>query len=73
MQRAERILLPAFDSWLSGGDDAKPGVCIVIGCVDWLFNEFRAMWSKATAKRTRALSPGQGRVHETGIKLIRTY
>ena len=73
VQRAERILLPAFDSWLRGGDDAKPGVGVVIGSVDWLFNEFRVTWTKATAKRTRALSPGQCRVHETGIKMITEY
>jgi hypothetical protein len=73
VQRAERILLPAFDSWLSGGDDAKPGVGIVPGTIDWMFHEFRKTWSEATAQRLRPLSPGQCRVHETGIKLIVGY
>jgi hypothetical protein len=73
VQRTERVLLKAFDSWLGGGEDAKPSVGIVIGSVDWLFNEFRKTWSKATAKRTCALSPGQCRVHETGIKMISEY
>src|SRR3974377_588290 len=64
VQRAEHVLLPAFDSWLSGGDDEKPGVGVVIGSIDWLFNEFRPTWTKVTAKRTRPLSPGQCRNHE---------
>jgi hypothetical protein len=73
VERAEKILLPAFDSWRSGGDDAKPGVGVVHGTLDWMFNEFRPTWCQATAKRTRPLSSGQCRVHETGIKLICEY
>jgi hypothetical protein len=73
VDRAEKILLPAFDSWRTGGNDAKPGVGVIYGTLDWMFNEFRLTWSQATAKRTRPLSPGQRRVHETGIKLICEY
>ena len=71
--RAETVLLPAFDSWRSGGDDAKPGVGIVPGTLDWLFHEFRKTWPHPTAKRLRPLSPGQCRVHETGIKMLSEY
>jgi integrase len=71
--RAETVLLPAFDSWRSGGDDAKPGVGILPGTLDWLFHEFRKTWPHPTAKRLRPLSPGQCRVHETGIKMLSEY
>ena len=73
VQRVEKILLPAFDSWRTGGDDAKPGVGIVPGTLDWLFHEFRKTWPHPTAKRLRPLSPGQCRVHETGIKMLSEY
>jgi hypothetical protein len=74
LQRAERILLPAFDSWLRGGEDANPaGIGVVIGTLDWMFHEYRRMWKQKTAKRLQPLSPGQCRVHETGIKMICEY
>jgi hypothetical protein len=70
MLRAQDVLLPAFDSWLGSGDDGKPDVGILPGTLDWLFHTFRPTWKQVTAKRTKPLSPGQCRVHETGIKLI---
>jgi hypothetical protein len=74
VQRAERILLPAFDSWLKGGDDANPvGMGVVIGTLDWMFHEYRRTWKQKTAKRLQPLSPGQCRVHETSIKMICEY
>jgi hypothetical protein len=74
VQRAERILLPAFDSWLSGGDDANPNsIGVVIGTLDWMFHEYRRTCKQKTAKRLRPLSLGQCRVHETGIKMICEY
>lgn len=74
VQRAEKILLPAFDSWLKGGDDANPvGIGVVIGTLDWMFHEYRRTWKQKTAKRLQPLSPGQCRVHETGIKMICEY
>jgi len=74
VQRAEKILLPAFDSWLTGGDDANPvGIGVVIGTLDWMFHEYRRTWKQKTAKRLQPLSPGQCRVHETGIKMICEY
>ncbi|WP_246774230.1 hypothetical protein [Bradyrhizobium diazoefficiens] len=74
VQRAEKILLPAFDSWLTGSDDANPvGIGVVIGTLDWMFHEYRRTWKQKTAKRLQPLSPGQCRVHETGIKMICEY
>jgi hypothetical protein len=36
--RAEQILLPAFDSWRTGGEDANPiGIGVVVGTLDWSF------------------------------------
>jgi hypothetical protein len=69
----ERILLPAFDSWRSGGEDATSVVGVVVGTLDWMFHEYRRTWPQKTAKRLQALSPGQCRVHETGIKMICEY
>ena len=73
VQRAERVLLPAFDSWRSGGSDADPSIGVKIGTLDWMFHEYRKTWSQKTAKRTKPLSSGQCRVHETGIKMICEY
>jgi hypothetical protein len=72
--RAEQILLPAFDSWRTGGEDANPvGIGVVVGTSDWMFHLYRQTWSQKTARRLRPLSPGQCRVHETGIKMICEY
>ena len=72
--RAEKILLPTFDSWRTGGEDATPiGIGVVVGTLDWMFHEYRRTWSRKTAKRLQPLSPGQCRVHETGIKMICGY
>ena len=71
--RAETVLLPAFDSWRTGGSDGKPDVGVIKGSIDWMFNEFRKTWKEVTAKRPRPLSPGQQRVHETGVGMIADY
>ena len=72
--RAEKVLLPAFDSWRTGGEDANPdGIGVAIGTLDWMFHEYRRTWSQKTAKRMQPLSPGQCRLHETGIKMICDY
>jgi hypothetical protein len=40
--RAEQILLPAFDSWRTGGEDANPiGIGVVAGTLDWMFHLYR--------------------------------
>jgi hypothetical protein len=46
---------------------------VVIGTLDWMFHEYRRTWKQKTAKRLQPLSPGQCRVHETGIKMICEY
>ena len=66
-------MLPAFDSWRTGGSDGKPDVGAIKGTIDWMFDEFRRTWKEVTAKRPRPLSPGQRRVHETGIGMIADY
>jgi hypothetical protein len=71
--RAEQILLPAWDSWRTGGSDAKPGIGVMPGTLDWLFHEFRQTWNQGSLKRVGPLSAGQRRVHETGIKMICDY
>src|ERR1700753_402784 len=73
VKRVERVLLPAFDSWRTGGEDASPALGVVVGTLDWMFHEYRQTWQKPTAKRRKPLSPGQCRVHETGIKMICEY
>jgi hypothetical protein len=73
VRRAEKILLPAFDSWRTGGEDASPAVGVVVGSMDWMFHEYRRTWSQPSAKRLKGLSPGQCRVHETGIKMLAEY
>jgi hypothetical protein len=71
--RAERVLLPAFDNWRSGGSDANPAVGVAVGTLDWMFHQYRQTWPHPTAKRLKGLSPGQCRVHETGIKMLCEY
>jgi hypothetical protein len=68
VQRAEKVLLPAFDSWRTDGADVSPTVGVAIGTLDWMFHEYRRTWSQPTA-----MSPGQCRVHETGIKMLCEY
>ncbi len=71
--RAEHVLLPAFDSWRTGGSDSRADVGVIKGTIDWMFDEFRRTWKEVTAKRPRPLSPGQCRVHETGVGMIADY
>src|SRR6516225_9616867 len=43
VRRAETVLLPAFDSWLSRGDtDAPVREIARTGTLDWLFADYRA-------------------------------
>jgi hypothetical protein len=61
VSRAEKVLLPAFDSWRSGGaSDMTPKVAVV-GTLDWLFAEYRA------DRRFTKLDPKTKRVHESGM------
>jgi hypothetical protein len=64
VHRAEAILLPSFDSWLSGGaSDHLPKVAEV-GTLDWLFGEFRA------DRRFTRLDAKTRRLHESGMGLV---
>jgi hypothetical protein len=64
VERAETVLLPAFDSWRSGGgtdvvsDGAKPGT------LDWMFAEYRA------DRRYTGLDVRTKRNHEVGFRLV---
>ena len=74
VQRAERVLLPAFDSWRSGGNsDPTTNMGVVPDTLDWLFHEWRQTWNQGSMKRVGPMSAGQRRINETGIKLIGDY
>jgi hypothetical protein len=66
--RAETVLLPAFDSWRSGGstDSAAP-VGAAFGTLDWVFAEYRA------DKRFTSLDARTQRNHEVGFRLVGGY
>jgi hypothetical protein len=64
MQRAETVLLPAFDQWLGGGK-VKPTTLPYT--LDWLFAEYRA------DRRFTALDTRTKRNHEVGFRLVGGY
>lgn len=68
--RAETILLPAFDAWLTG--DKKTAakqmpVVAAAGTLDWVFAVYRA------DRRYKKLDAGTKRNHENGFKLVGGY
>jgi hypothetical protein len=63
VQRAETVLLPAFDAW-RGGSYASPTVGAVFGTLDWLFAEFRS------DRRFTELDVRTRRTHEFGFRLV---
>ncbi|MGC2785183.1 MAG: hypothetical protein WA397_15415 [Roseiarcus sp.] len=64
VKRAENVLLPAFDSWRSGGASDKVESLAKAGTLDWVFAEYR------TDRRFTKLDAGTRRVHETGFRLV---
>ena len=63
--RAENVLLPAFDSWRSGGaSDASASAVAAPGTLDWAFAEYR------TDRRFTKLDPKTKRIHESGMRLV---
>lgn len=66
VDRAENILLPAFDSWRSGGasDDKQLQTIAKPGTLDWMFAEYR------TDRRYTKLDGKSKRNHENGFKLV---
>ena len=59
VQRAETVLLPAFDDWRTGGIDDAPTAGVRAGTFDWLFAEYRA------DRRFTNLGAGTKRKHES--------
>jgi hypothetical protein len=65
VERAETVLLPAFDSWRSGGaTDAKTEVGAAFGTLDWIFAEYRA------DRRFTNLDAMTRRNHEVGFRFV---
>ena len=67
VDRAEAILLPAFDSWRSGGETDKVAEVAKSGTLDWVFAEYRA------DRRYTALDARTKRNHEVGFRLVGGY
>jgi hypothetical protein len=63
--RVETVLLPAFDSWLTGGGSDAPALTVAAaGTLDWMFAEYRS------DRRFTKLDPKSKRNHEVGFKLV---
>jgi hypothetical protein len=68
VQRAETVLLPAFDSWRSGAtSDESASTVTAPGTLDWVFAEYRA------DRRFTKLDPRTKRNHEVGFRLVGGY
>jgi hypothetical protein len=68
VRRAETVLLPAFDSWRSGGaTDAPVREVAKVGTLDWLFAEYRA------DRRFTRLHARTRRKYEARLNLIGGY
>lgn len=67
VRRAETVLLPAFDSWRTGGTTDPISLVAAFGTLDWLFAEFRA------DKRFTKLDARTRRNHESGMRLVGSY
>jgi hypothetical protein len=68
VERAETVLLPAFDSWRSGGlTDDKAQEFARAGTLDWLISEYRA------DRRYTGLNARTRRNHEVGFRLVGGY
>jgi hypothetical protein len=66
--RAETVLLPAFDSWRSGGlTDVGAEAVASPGTLDWVFAEYRA------DRRYTRLDMRTKRNHEVGFRLVGHY
>jgi hypothetical protein len=67
VKRAETVLLPAFDSWISKGASDDVQAPAKSGALDWIFAEYRA------DRRYTKLGPKSQRNHENGFKLVGGY
>src|SRR5262245_59911339 len=64
LQRARTVLLPIFDAWCSGADDASPSAGAVPGTLEWIFSVYR------NDRRFTELDDRTRRNHETGFRLV---
>jgi hypothetical protein len=67
VRRAETVLLPAFDSWRTGGQSDNVPAIAAIGTLDWLFAEYRA------DRRFTKLDDRTRRNHEVGFRMVGGY
>src|SRR6516162_7205084 len=69
VQRAETVLLPAFDAWRGGEPDAAQSItgAARAGTLDWLFAEYRI------DRRFTRLDARTRRNHEVGFRLVGGY
>jgi hypothetical protein len=68
VERVEKILLPTFDEWRTGGASSETSLLASApGTLDWMFAEYRA--DRGYTK----LDPKSKRNHETGFKLVGGY
>jgi hypothetical protein len=69
VSRAETVLLPALDSWRSGGQTDTPPTAggARVGTLDWVFAEYRA------DRRFTRLEVRTKRNHEVGFRLVGGY
>jgi len=65
--RAETVLLPAFDSWRTGGASEEQSIVAAPGTLDGIFGEFRA------DRRFTKLDHKTKRNHEAGFRLVGGY
>src|SRR5208337_4972955 len=67
VERAEKVLLAAFDEWLGDGKAQAPAPVGAVGTLDWLFAEYRA------DRRFTQLDVRTRRNHESGFRLVGGY
>ena len=68
LHRSETVLLPAFDSWVSGGASDQETTAVVLPfTLDWIFGEFRA------DRRFTKLDAKTRRIHEVGFRMVGNY
>jgi hypothetical protein len=68
VERAETVLLPAFDCWRTGGETDAPAARIARpGTLDWVFAEYRA------DRRFTQLDVRSRRNYEVGFRLVGSY
>jgi hypothetical protein len=64
VERAETILLPAFDAWRTGDKSDTTPATAAFGTLDWIFAEYRA------DRRYTKLDTRTKRNHEVGFRLV---